>query len=242
VNKTWRSSTSEEIPTLDPFFLDLSDRVYVSCAVLLILALILWFIMSRTVLGRHVYALGGNEQAAVLSGIRTENVKWFAYAFSAISASIAGIFYLSKGSSLAPTTMAAGHELNAIAAAVVGGASLQGGIGTVQGTLLGALFLQAVVDSVQRIIKTNSNTYEGLIVGIVVVLAVTVNQLRQIMISGRQLFAGALGIVSIPILSLVCGTLALMTFGTRPGALSGIIALIVLVAFKAFELARARKS
>jgi ribose/xylose/arabinose/galactoside ABC-type transport system permease subunit len=207
-----------------------------------ILALILWIILSRTVLGRHIYALGGNEQAALLSGIRTQNVKWFVYAFSGITASIAGIFYLAAGESLKPTTMAPGHELNAIAAAVVGGASLQGGIGTVQGTLLGVVFLQAIMDAVRRLIKGSSSTYEGLIVGIVVVLAVTVSQLRQVIVSGRQIFAGALGIAVIPVLAITSGALVLMTVGAKPAAASATVALIVLVVIKGLEVARAKRS
>jgi ribose/xylose/arabinose/galactoside ABC-type transport system permease subunit len=240
-NITWRGNRTEEVTLLDPFFGDLSERVFVSFAVWVILALILWIILSRTVLGRHIYALGGNEQAALLSGIRTHNVKWFVYAFSGVAASIAGIFYLAAGESLKPTTMAPGHELNAIAAAVVGGASLQGGIGTVQGTLLGVVFLQAIMDAVRRLIKGSSSTYEGLIVGIVVVLAVTVSQLRQIVVRGRQIFSGALGLTAIPILALAAGALVMMTVGARPGAISGVVALVVLGVIKGFEVARAKR-
>ena len=124
---------------------------------------------------------------------------------------------------------------------MVGGCSLQGGIGTIQGTILGAIFLQAVVDAVARIVKTNANMYEGMIVGIVVVLAVTISQMRQIVQSGRQLFAGWLGLCVIPSLALVIGALALMTAGKSAGMAVGLVALGLLMGVKMIELARARR-
>ncbi|AMV17563.1 ABC transporter permease [Planctomyces sp. SH-PL14] len=232
---------SEEIQFNEPFIEYLDSNVWISVTVLLVLALVIWVVLSSTVLGRHVYALGGNEQASILSGIRTNNVKWFAYAFSGLAASLAGVFYIAKQHSLSPTTMAGGHELNAIAAAVVGGCSLQGGVGTVIGTVLGAVFLQAVVDAVQRIVKTNSNMYEGMIVGIVVVLAVTVSQLDQIF-RGRRLFDGKLGLMAIPILSVVAGVLALVTAGERIGIIAGGVVLVLLTAVRVLESIRSRAS
>ena len=232
---------SEEIQFNEPFIEYLDSNVWISVTVLLVLALVIWVVLSSTVLGRHVYALGGNEQASILSGIRTNNVKWFAYAFSGLAASMAGVFYIAKQHSLSPTTMAGGHELNAIAAAVVGGCSLQGGVGTVIGTVLGAVFLQAVVDAVQRIVKTNSNMYEGMIVGIVVVLAVTVSQLDQIL-RGRRLFDGKLGLVAIPILSVVAGVLALVTAGERIGMIAGGVVFCLLTAVRVLESIRSRAS
>src|SRR5262245_40291156 len=80
---------------------------------------------------RHLYALGGNEQAARLSGIQTDRLKWLAYCISAVLSSIAGILYIGDQSVADPQTLGRGYELNAIAAAVVGGCSLQGGAGTI---------------------------------------------------------------------------------------------------------------
>ncbi|MCI0358605.1 MAG: ABC transporter permease [Planctomycetaceae bacterium] len=233
----FKDSSSEDLPFSDPFCDFLTERVELSLLLLAVLASGTWLILSRTVLGRHIYALGGNEQAARLSGIRTENVKWFAYTFSAVCASLTGMFYIAEAGAK-PTTLANGYELNAIAAAVVGGCSLQGGIGTIPGTLLGAIFLRAVVDSVARIIKTSSDIYEGLIVGIVVVLAVTFSQLREIRQSRRQLFPGWLGILAIPCLALACGLAGLITIGSRTGLGGMLFALVVLVAWKALELRR----
>jgi hypothetical protein len=88
---------------------------------------------------------------------------------------------------------------------------------------------------VARIIKTNSDLYEGLIVGVVVVLAVTFAQLRQFHRSGRRLFAGPLGVVAIPCMSLGCAGLALITVGQQAGTVSGLAALGLLVIWKMAE-------
>ena len=73
--------------------------------------------MSRTVVGRHLYAMGGNEAAARLSGIRTDQLKWLAYCLSAMTASIAGILYTAEVGTANPPVQGRGYELNAIAAA-----------------------------------------------------------------------------------------------------------------------------
>ncbi len=229
---------NSQIYVNDPIFKFLRDHVWVSVATFCILAVATWIILSRTVLGRHIYALGGNEQAARLSGIRTENVKWVAYCFGAMTASIAGIFYVANESVAAPVNQGRGHELNAIAAAVVGGCSLQGGIGTVAGTVLGTIFLRVVIDAVAKIIKTGADVYEGLIVGVVVVLAVTLSQFRQLLASGRQLLPGGLGIVAIPTLSLVAGAICAMTAGRWMGLAAGLAALALLSAIKVWETTR----
>lgn len=236
----FKGSSSEDLPFSDPFFDLLKDEVWISIVLLLALAAVTWIVLARTVLGRHLYALGGNEQAARLSGIRTENVKWFAYCFSALCASLAGVFYIAEAGAK-PSTLASGYELNAIAAAVVGGCSLQGGIGTIPGTLLGAVFLRAIVDAVARIIKTSSDIYEGIIVGIVVVLAVTFGQLRHFHQSGRQLFPGLLGLLAIPCLALACGVVGLITIGSAGAAVGGLAALAVLAVWKIVELRRGIK-
>ena len=147
------SSTSVLTPTksavinvADPLFKSVRDNVWFSVGTFLVLACITWLILTRTVLGRHLKALGGNEQAARLAGIHTDNVKWFAYCFGAMTAALAGLFYVANESVAAPVNQGRGHELNAIAAAVVGGCSLSGGVGTIPGTVLGAFFLRVVID------------------------------------------------------------------------------------------------
>jgi len=238
----YQGSKKAQVNIDHPFFTWLRDskHVYLWVAVFLVLAAFTWLILSRTVLGRHIYALGGNEQAARLSGIRTDRLKWFAYVFSAMTASLASVFYLANEGVCAPVNQGRGHELNAIAAAVVGGCSLQGGIGTVTGTLLGAMFLRIVIDSVSKIIKSGADIWEGLIVGIVVVLAVTFSQLQQLRGSGRRLFPGLLGACAMVTLSLFAGLIAMSTWGEKPAAMTMVSVLIALVVYGFTEKHKAR--
>ena len=229
------SSTAALTPTKsalinisDPFFKTVRDNVWIPVAVFGVLAIVTWILLTRTVLGRHLHALGGNEQAARLAGIRTDNVKWFAYCFGAMTASLAGLFYMANESVAAPVNQGRGHELNAIAAAVVGGCSLAGGVGTVPGTVLGAIFLRVVIDAVSKIIKTGADVYEGLIVGIVVVIAVTLAQVGQLTKGGRRLLPGGLGLCAIPTLAVLCGAIVSMTAGGRAGMASAAGAALLL--------------
>lgn len=200
----------QQVNVNTPFFLYVKQHLWIPATVFAVLAVVTWLVLSRTVLGRHIYALGGNEQAAKLSGIRTDNIKWFAYCFGGMTAAIAGIFAMADGSVAQPVNLARGYELNAIAAAVVGGCSLQGGVGTVTGTVLGALFLRLVIDAVAKLIKAGADVYEGMIVGVVVVLAVTLTQFRHLFQTGREFFPGLRGILAIPTLALSAGLLAMM--------------------------------
>jgi ribose/xylose/arabinose/galactoside ABC-type transport system permease subunit len=222
----------------DPFFKMVRENVWIPVAVFLALAIVTWLILTRTVLGRHIHALGGNEQAARLAGIRTDNVKWFAYCYGAMTAALAGLFYVANESVAAPVNQGRGHELNAIAAAVVGGCSLAGGVGTVPGTVLGAIFLRVVIDAVSKIIKTGADVYEGLIVGIVVVIAVTFGQIGQMARGGRLLLPGALGLCAIPTLAILCGAVVSMTAGRTAGIASGAAAVLLLAAVRAWESRR----
>lgn len=214
--KTLGGSGNTEINVYDPYFQFVRSSVWIYGIVFIGLAAFTWVLLSRTVLGRHVYALGGNEQAARLSGIRTDSVKWFAYCFSAVTAAIAGVFYVADQGVASPVNQGVGYELNAIAAAVVGGCSLQGGVGTLPGIILGVVFLRVVIDSVAKLIKSGSDIYEGMIVGVVVVIAVTFSQLRQIRASGRELFPGWLGAVAIPTLAAMMGLITAMTTANVP--------------------------
>lgn len=236
VTESAAGNKKQQIEVYDPVFSYIRGNVWVPVTVFLVLALLTWLVLSRTVLGRHIYALGGNEQAARLSGIRTENVKWTAYVFASFTAALAGLFYLANESLASPTNQGRGQELNAIAAAVVGGCSLQGGIGTVTGVVLGGLFLQVIIDAVSRVIKTGADVYEGLIVGVVVVIAVTFSQVTQARAGGRGLFHGALGWCVIPILAAFAGAIVLTTLGPKTGAAASLVALLALGSAKLWEL------
>jgi ribose/xylose/arabinose/galactoside ABC-type transport system permease subunit len=213
------TSKNTQIQIFDTQFRYLATSVWIPVVVFLGLAGLAWLLMSRTVVGRHLHALGGNEQAARLSGIQTDRLKWLAYVLSALAASIAGVLYIGEEAVADPQRQGVGYELNAIASAVVGGCSLRGGIGTIPGAVLGALFLRTVIDGVAKMIKTGADVYEGLIVGCVVVVAVAFTQLRQAGRRGKQFFPGALGIVTIIILSMLAGVLAMLF--TQGGAASG---------------------
>jgi ribose/xylose/arabinose/galactoside ABC-type transport system permease subunit len=230
VNLDVVNSHNTQIQIFDERFRYLSTSVWIPVLVFLVLSAVMWLLMSRTVVGRHLHALGGNEQAARLSGIRTERLKWLAYALAAMLSSIAGILYIGAESVANPESQGRGYELNAIASAVVGGCSLRGGVGTIPGAMLGALFLRVVVDGVAKVIKTGADVYEGLIVGIVVVAAVAFTQLRQAGRQGKQIFPGGLGIVSSVNLSVFIGLLAWLVSTASYGIGIGIGALAVLIA------------
>jgi len=200
---------STQIRINDPAFRYLATSVWIPALVFALLAFLCWMMLSRTVVGRHLYALGGNEEAARLSGIRTDRLKWLAYCLSAVFSSIAGILYVGEVSQAEPPTLGRGYELNAIAAAVVGGCSLSGGAGSIPGTVLGALFLRTLIDGVAKIIKTGAQVYEGLIVGTVVVLAVAFSQMERAERRG-SFFAGGLGFVAILNLSILAAATAVL--------------------------------
>jgi ribose/xylose/arabinose/galactoside ABC-type transport system permease subunit len=201
--------------------------------VFVVFAGMVWFLMSRTIIGRHLHAMGGNEAAAKLSGIRTDRLKWLAYVIGSVSASMVGIVYFADQGSAKPDILARGYELNAIAASVIGGCALTGGVGTIPGTILGCLFLRTVIDAVNKIVGTGADVYEGMIVGIVVVLAVTFSQ-RAGGSSGRRYFGTAIGWAAVPVLSLLAGIACVLFFREKPWfapvyaiGLGGLVALLL---------------
>jgi ribose/xylose/arabinose/galactoside ABC-type transport system permease subunit len=171
-----------------------------------------------------------------LSGIRTDRLKWLAYVLGAVTASIAGVLYTAEVGSADPQTQARGYELNAIAAAVVGGCSLQGGVGQIPGIMLGVLFLRVVIDAVAKVVGSGSDDYEGLIVGFLVVLAVAFNELRRFGISHRkQFFPGTLGWIAVFILALLAGLVGTLTVGNMAGGVAFVGTALLLVAVKTVE-------
>jgi ribose/xylose/arabinose/galactoside ABC-type transport system permease subunit len=227
------------IPGVSPLW---TTAPWVPLFLFALLAVAAWVLMSRTVVGRHLHALGGNEQAAKLSGIQTDRLKWLAYCISAVLASIAGILYVSDTTTANPQNLGRGYELNAIAAAVVGGCSLSGGVGTIPGTVLGVLFLRSVIDGVAKIIKSNAEVYEGLIVGAVVVVAVALTQFRQAAQRGQRFFAGALGWVTIFNLAVLAGVMGLvMTPTANPLTVGGAVAVATFVVLLVARFAEARR-
>jgi len=132
---------------------------------LIVLTLLSAVLLSRTVFGRHVYALGGNEEAARLSGVPVQRTRVSAYALNGFCVAIAALLYTARTNNGEPGA-AIGYELDAIAAVVVGGASLLGGVGSVFGTFVGALFMVCVNNILQlRGVDTNiAQGWKGLII------------------------------------------------------------------------------
>ncbi|QDT54206.1 Ribose transport system permease protein RbsC [Caulifigura coniformis] len=147
-------------------------------AVVLMLALYLaaQVLMSRTVLGRHFYCVGGNRTAAWLSGVRVERVLLVAYVISGLLAGLGGVIMASQLKSGAPT-YGAMYELYVIAAVVVGGASLSGGEGRMFGTLVGA-FTIAVIQNGMNLMNVQSYT-QKVVLGLVILGAVVFDKLRH---------------------------------------------------------------
>lgn len=239
VNGAFSNNRNTEIYIDDEFFISLGMTWWIPLIIFLVIAFGLWVLMSRTVIGRHLYAVGGNEEAARLSGIRTDRIKWLAYTIGTLTAAVAGILYTCYIGSSTPESQGVGYELNAIAAAVVGGCSLAGGIGSIQGILLGALFLRVVIDAVAKTVKNNPDEFQGLILGMLIVLAVTFNELRASGGFRRKFFSGALGLVNIVVLTILAGTISLV-MASENKIFSGVtvasVVLTVLVIRKFFEM------
>ncbi|MFD9702760.1 ABC transporter permease [Lentzea sp. NPDC059081] len=133
-------------------------------------------ILTRTNLGRRMYAIGGNEEAAKLSGIDVRRQKLWIYALSGLFAAAAGLVLAGRLGSAGPQA-AAGYELDAIAAVVIGGASLSGGVGRATGTLVGALVL-AVLRNGLNLLQVHP-FWQQVVIGVVIALAALLDSLRR---------------------------------------------------------------
>lgn len=156
----------------------------VPLAVMVLIAVAGGIYLSRLAAGRRIYAVGGNEVASRYSGIRTGRVKLSVYIISGLTAGIAALLALGYYGS-ASSSDGSGYELNVIAAAVVGGASLSGGKGSAAGALLGALILQMINTGIV-ILGINQN-YSQIIIGLVVIAAVILDQFNNWLAKQRLL-------------------------------------------------------
>ncbi|MFD1934395.1 MULTISPECIES: ABC transporter permease [Nonomuraea] len=144
--------------------------------VMVVMGVIAAVILNRTYVGRAMYAIGGNEEAARLSGIKVNRMKLVTYALSGGFAAVAGIVLASRLASAQPQA-AAGYELDAIAAVVIGGASLSGGKGRAFGTFVGALILAVLRNGLNLL--SVSAFWQQVVIGVVIALAVLVDTLRR---------------------------------------------------------------
>jgi ribose transport system permease protein len=148
----------------------------VPVVVMLVMGAIGWFILNRLSIGRAMYAVGGNLEAARLSGIPVKRVLVTVYALSGIFAAVAGLVLSGRLASAQPQA-ATGYELDAIAAVVIGGASLAGGVGKISGTLIGALVL-AVIRNGLNLLNVSA-FWQQVIIGLVIAVAVGIDVLRR---------------------------------------------------------------
>ncbi|WP_151774987.1 ABC transporter permease/substrate-binding protein [Streptomyces abyssomicinicus] len=144
--------------------------------VMIVMGLITALVLGRTYIGRSMYAIGGNEEAARLSGLKVKKQKLAIYALSGLFAAAAGIVLASRLSSAQPQA-AQGYELDAIAAVVIGGASLAGGVGKASGTLIGALILAVLRNGLNLL--SVSAFWQQVVIGVVIALAVLLDTVRR---------------------------------------------------------------
>lgn len=161
--------------TADPFSYALPAGVWVALG----LAVATSLLLRHTVFGRHIFAVGSNEATARLCGIPTTRLKIAIYALAGCFFGLAGLFQLSRLRQGDPT-VAVGLELDIIAAVIIGGASLSGGVGTILGSMIGALIMAVLRNGSQQMGWPTSD--QQIIIGLVIIAAVFVDRLRQ----GRQ--------------------------------------------------------
>jgi ribose transport system permease protein len=144
---------------------------------MVVLALITGFVLRWTKFGRYVFAIGGNEHAATLTGVPVPRIKVIVYMISALSAGVAGIIQTGWLGAVT-TNIGAGMELQVIAAAVIGGANLAGGVGTAFGALVGAALIEIIRNSL-GLLGINA-FWQGCFIGGAIVLAVLFDRLRNL--------------------------------------------------------------
>jgi len=144
---------------------------------LVIMAIFTYIVLNNTKFGRHIYALGGNEQAAIISGISVNKIKMIVFTYGGFLAALAGISLSARIQSGQPG-VGVGYELDAIAAAVIGGTSLSsGGIGTVQGTIIGALII-GVINNGMDLMNINSY-WQSIVKGAIIIGAVILDKQKS---------------------------------------------------------------
>ena len=143
---------------------------------MIVIFVIAALMINKTQLGRHIYAVGGNVQAAKFSGISVEKVKFIVYSYTGLMAGIAGVVIASRLYSGQPTA-GDGAEMDAIASVVVGGTSMSGGSGRIGGTLIGVLII-GVLNNGLNLMGVDSN-FQYIVKGLVILLAVYVDFLRN---------------------------------------------------------------
>lgn len=135
-----------------------------------------WFILNKTRFGRQVFAVGGNREAARFSGIKIRRVEMLVYTFSGLFAAVAGIMFTARMASGQPA-VGIGYETDAVAASVLGGTSMMGGVGSVGGLVIGALVL-GILSNGLNLLKVNS-FWQYVAKGVVIIIAVYIDMFRK---------------------------------------------------------------
>ncbi|GAB4150432.1 MAG: ABC transporter permease [Planctomycetaceae bacterium] len=167
----WLLNLQNPIPV--PQWLGVSSGVWL----MLFLAILVWLVFKYSVFGRHVYALGSNEMTARLCGINVFRLRIWVYMLSGFFVGIAGLYQFVMLGGEGDPTGGTGVELEVIAAVVIGGGSLNGGRGSVWGTISGTLIMSSILTGCVTL-KIDSS-YQKVILGVIIVVAVTLDQLRQ---------------------------------------------------------------
>src|SRR5690554_634395 len=152
------------------------NGVPIIIVILFSLALIYHFIMSHTKLGRHIYAIGGNKKAAILSGIKAKKITILAFANMGLLAAVSGLIFASRLNAATPQA-GTGFELDAIAASYIGGASASGGVGKVMGAIVGGLVM-AVLNNGMSLMGAGTDVVYA-VKGLVLLLAVALDVVNR---------------------------------------------------------------
>ncbi len=148
----------------------------VGLLILIVLAVFFALLLKRTAFGWHVFSIGGNEKAAKLSGVKVDKVKIFVYMISGICSAMVAVIASSQLAASHPAT-GESWEMNAIAAAVLGGTSMAGGIGSIGGTIVGAFVIGVINDGM--VMCGVSEFWQMVIKGLVIILAVIIDQFQR---------------------------------------------------------------
>lgn len=151
-------------------------KIPIAALYVVVVFIALWIVLNRTKFGRHIYAVGGNITAARYSGINTDRTVCIAYILTGVLSAFAGVILCSRLNSGQPT-IGEGAELDAIASCIVGGASLDGGRGTLIGTLLGALII-GIMSNILNLIGISSNV-QLVLKGLIILISVYIDIVRK---------------------------------------------------------------
>lgn len=149
----------------------------ISFILVIIIFLIMGVFLSRTALGRSIYCVGGNPEAARLSGIKSDNVLTFCYTLSGVMAALAGVVLIGRGGIANGANAIQPYDTDSIAACIIGGASFMGGKGTMSGTLIGALIITVIRNGLQ--LRSVNNAVQNIVLGLVIIFAVFIDVTRE---------------------------------------------------------------